>query len=672
MLYASNGKGLSISKDEGKNWFNYDASTGMLTVDIIRVFVDDLNNIYCVLANKNHPLQVSKDQGKTWSYTGVEPPFVIQPGLSQIMYYNGVLYATGISDVGNPVAVGNAVVMYSDDKGQSWHSSLVDNSGVKIVNISQLTHSYGDDHNLYLISGSEDNPIPSKIYYSSNQGESWHDLNIDLFPLPVVLNQPGISSVYVFGNEMYMTVIGEDPINGNNVANLYYSKDYGKHFVKMNMLNGELPYKVYARAGVLYVFAIGDLGAGILYSQDNGQSWVPVADSAFSEDTMYGFLEVENQENNLANQVILYPLITKDESGTLPINIGQKSHWQIILPQANFSAHRNLLKSEDTIYVATADNGLAYTKNNGINWQFYHRRNTPLMQDNNVMGFALPVAPNHGVVFDTKRGLNCLDFDNAKQYSAAFKEDIIDVTTQMSPYMTYATGIYNNACTSQILGVSKAPRFAVDATLPMKLPQMTFNEIPDVLSIFGEVFNDHKTQFNNSLFGNNPDFKGAIFQLAFIDGKQMLYVNLHHLNDMEKGAYKSTDIDLSATSNVLLNVDNMNFYIISFHGVTRLSSTNNFSTDDASTWQLEQVKMGENGLPNEQLIDGTIYQNSLYVATSNGGIYSHSLKEINTGNWQKVKTDFAPVKLAHQNKDTNMYAMGKNGEFLVHGSVITV
>ena len=60
------------------------------------------------------------------------------------------------------------------------------------------------------------------------------------------------------------------------------------------------------------------------------------------------------------------------------------------------------------------------------------------------------------------------------------------------------------------------------------------------------------------------------------------------------------------------------------------------------------------------------------VATSNGGIYSHSLKEINTGNWQKVKTDFAPVKLVHQNKDTNMYAIGKNGEFLVHGSVITV
>ena len=665
ILYASNGKGLSISKDEGKNWINYDTSTGMLDGNIMNIFVDDLNNIYCVLANKAHPLQVSKDEGKTWSYTGTQTPFTLQPGSSQIMYYKGVLYATSINNMGN------SVVMYSNDQGQSWRNSLVDGNGLKIINISQLTHSYARDHNVYLVSAQEDNPIPSRIYYSSDQGNNWHDLTIDLSILPEVLNHPGISSLYIFGNEIYMTVIGENPLSRDTTAYLYYSQNHGKDFRKINILNDESPYKVYSHAGVLYIVATNRHDAGILYSEDNGQTWSSTTNIAFAEDAMYAFLEVENQENTLANKVILYPWITKDESGVLPINIGQKNHWKIILPQANFTAQRTLLKNENTVYVATSDKGLAYTKNSGINWQFYHTDNTPFMQDNNVMGLALALQPSKGVVFYTQRGLNCITFDTAQQYSAAFIPEIIDITTQMSPYMTYATGIYNNTCTSQILGLRKDPKFAVDATLPFKLPRMIFNDIPDVLSVFGDVFNDHQTRFNNNLFGNNPAFKGAIFQLAFADGKQVIFVNLHHLNDMEKGAYKATDVDLSHTSNVLLDVDTMHFYIVSSAGLTQLSSTNHFATDDASTWQLKQFKIGENGLPNEQLIDGTIYQNTLYVVASNNKIYSHHLQNINIGRWQEIKTNFPLTKLMHENGDDNLYAIGKNGEFLVHGNVIS-
>ena len=140
---------------------------------------------------------------------------------------------------------------------------------------------------------------------------------------------------------------------------------------------------------------------------------------------------------------------------------------------------------------------------------------------------------------------------------------------------------------------------------------------------------------------------------------------------MEKGAYKATDVDLSHTSNVLLDVDTMHFYIVSSAGLTQLSSTNHFATDDASTWQLKQFKIGENGLPNEQLIDGTIYQNTLYVVASNNKIYSHHLQNINIGRWQEIKTNFPLTKLMHENGDDNLYAIGKNGEFLVHGNVIS-
>jgi photosystem II stability/assembly factor-like uncharacterized protein len=262
-MLVENDSALFLSRDRGKSWetigLPFDSVTKITVSDDGRLFTQrPLNSIQFQIVHNGYPYttysareytpEISSDKGKNWIKT--------QPVTIPIIMTSYITSTPGISNFGKGmkgtiIAVApdsneafNSVWIFDSVQPNQWQRLSVTES----ISAPSLITSDGTK-SIYIATG-------STIYRSDDTGFSWINLNP-----PDAAN--GISALDA--NSEGTLYFGTYPI-------MYRSDDHGATWIKLEPTHDivKLSYiKTFGTDGVL----LGTEGAGLLISNDKGNSW---------------------------------------------------------------------------------------------------------------------------------------------------------------------------------------------------------------------------------------------------------------------------------------------------------------------------------------------------------------------------------------------------------------
>ena len=184
-----------------------------------------INGTIIMNNGSNKGLIYSEDKGKTWHYSNVKTghfPFISIIGNIVIAHDNF-----------------NKNFHYSEDDGRTWYKVNTDNiKGYYCLTVISNT----------VIAGSGSS---KGLYYSENNGKTWKESNI------------------TSGKFSSLAVIGSTVIAGSNSYNgIYYSEDNGKTWNQSNINIGNTKSLI-----IDDNIVIANVDDTFFYSEDNGKTW---------------------------------------------------------------------------------------------------------------------------------------------------------------------------------------------------------------------------------------------------------------------------------------------------------------------------------------------------------------------------------------------------------------
>ncbi len=282
-VFAGTYSGLYLSKDNCENWKAL--NSGLSNSHILSLYFND-SFLY---AGTSNGLYKSINYGDNWSEIQGNLPYF---GSISSIVKKGNKFFVGCSN-----SSGITGVLCSEDNGESWVSL---NKGLTDTSITSLVLNNG---NLYAGTWN------GKIFFSSNDGESWKNITVLNSYFPTNLNNVTIlikdSVIYAgtsYGvykstnngdfwrqityemsntNVYCLSFVGDELYLGTENG-VIYTSDYGANWIELNKGMEEL--EVYSLNFFdSYIFA-GTHQNGVFLSTDKGENWVGINSGLYCKD----------------------------------------------------------------------------------------------------------------------------------------------------------------------------------------------------------------------------------------------------------------------------------------------------------------------------------------------------------------------------------------------------
>ncbi|WP_163581733.1 WD40/YVTN/BNR-like repeat-containing protein [Gracilibacillus saliphilus] len=144
------------------------------SLDPIKVDVEDTIGY----SLQNDELQLTYDDGNTWTTVPVEKNLLFQGeyqgGETELIENSFILTEDNVAFL---YSEGGIKVIYSQNQGETWEESIVDN-GIPVIRFRKI--EFMDDQFWYVILSNNRTMSQERslIYISTNQGESWKSINM--------------------------------------------------------------------------------------------------------------------------------------------------------------------------------------------------------------------------------------------------------------------------------------------------------------------------------------------------------------------------------------------------------------------------------------------------------------------------------------------------------------
>lgn len=398
--------------------------------------IQSVDNNTLLVKVSNLPLQILSVATNIWTSSDIASNYVQSlagSGHSMIATYNNTIYhssdfgkswvktalPSGIARLSRPIKSGNTFIVIvekpsgtltSADDGVTWQFNAAPEIFASVQVNGNLLYAYSRSNNVY---SSSDNGITwspptatgilsgrnfiikdndfyvttgSAVYYSNDKGKSWKKYS------------PSKPS-FIFNILATQTSLFLATYDG-----IFYSNDKGLTWERASMPVYNRCYSIFELQNVLYA---GCEGSGLLFSKDNGKSWIPVPGlyaplttvvRSVNQNIVVGthgnglwtYSKNLNQWQRLSNTTV-YPLIndvyftgkniiTGTEQGLfVSIDLGKTWISPLTLP-AN-GAISNIVQHQNSLFVNVWGNGVYKSDDNGLNWSLQYSLSDTLLID---------------------------------------------------------------------------------------------------------------------------------------------------------------------------------------------------------------------------------------------------------------------------------------------------
>ena len=312
LLAGVQNNGIYKSTNNGDSWI----PTNSGITNIGQHINDLLISNDTILAALTENIYYSTDNGNSWNEAnGIGGSYALN-----FTKFNSVIFASTIYDG----------VYKSLDNGVNWTKviSLTDN------NIRGIA-----SNNSYIYSFSQ-----SYLYISSDTGNTWQTINVDL-------DSASYNSIFVVDSNVYI---------GTYLRGIYHSSDNGQTWSTLNNgMKGAYIYSFYTDSSGFYV---GTANTGVLYSSDNGDNW---------QYRSNGFKNIEP-----LNIEADYPDIFATGYSSTYHSANDGNTWEFLLNDSDIVSDyfKEIIKRDNKIYTSS-DYGFSISEDNGNTWEI---RNTGL------------------------------------------------------------------------------------------------------------------------------------------------------------------------------------------------------------------------------------------------------------------------------------------------------